>query len=70
MSVSWPMAEALFANDDAEPAKRRAAMDAKGKGAWKPTGRKREVTTALKAYAALATSAAKGAVRDVGLVGG
>ncbi|MDX3809188.1 MAG: dihydroxy-acid dehydratase, partial [Bosea sp. (in: a-proteobacteria)] len=47
-------------------AHRRAAMEAKGKDAWKPTApRKRKVSTALKAYAAMATSAAKGAVRAV-----
>lgn len=51
---------------DEELARRRAAMEAKGKGAWKPAApRKRKVTTALKAYAALATSAAKGAVRAI-----
>ena len=44
----------------------RSAMDAKGKDAWKPAApRKRKVSTALKAYAALATSAAKGAVRAI-----
>ncbi len=51
---------------DEEIARRRAAMEAKGKAAWKPEApRKRKVTTALRAYAALATSAAKGAVRQV-----
>ena len=41
---------------------RRAAQDAKG---WKPaTPRPRKVSIALKAYAAFATSADKGAVRD------
>jgi len=45
---------------------RRASMQAKGKDAWKPVGRKREVSKALKAYAALTTSADKGAVRDLG----
>ena len=49
-----------------ELAKRRAAMEAKGAGAWQPTEiRKRQVSSALKAYAALATSASRGAVRDV-----
>ncbi len=43
---------------------RRKDMDAKGKAGWKPT-RDRVVSTALNAYAALTTSAAKGAVRDV-----
>ncbi|MFG1270416.1 dihydroxy-acid dehydratase [Xanthobacter sp. DSM 14520] len=44
---------------------RRAAMEAKGDAAWKPTDRKRVVSQALQAYAALTTSAARGAVRDV-----
>ena len=39
---------------EAELAKRRAAMEARGKDAWKPIEkRKRKITTALKAYAAL-----------------
>ena len=47
---------------DAEMAARRTEQDKLG---WKPAHpRKRKVTTALKAYAALVTSAAKGAVRD------
>jgi dihydroxy-acid dehydratase len=45
---------------------RRAAMLAKGKDAWTPVGRQRQVSQALRAYAALTTSAARGAVRDVG----
>ena len=45
--------------------RRRAAMEAKGKAAWQPVGRKRKVSTALRAYAALATSASRGAVREV-----
>jgi len=51
---------------EAEIARRRAAMEAKGDAAWKPGKRHRKVSTALKAYAAFTTSAAKGAVRDVG----
>ncbi|THD48320.1 MAG: dihydroxy-acid dehydratase [Bradyrhizobium sp.] len=51
---------------DAELAKRRAAMEAKGKDAWKPAkARPRKVSQALRAYAAFATSAARGAVREV-----
>ena len=46
-------------------AERRVAMEAKGGDAWQPVGREREVSLALKAYAALTTSASKGAVRDV-----
>jgi len=48
-----------------ELARRRTAMDAKGPDAWQPQPRPRHVTQALKAYAALTTSAARGAVRDV-----
>ncbi len=49
-----------------ELAHRRAAMDQKGKDAWKPAEpRPRKVSAALKAYALLATSADKGAVRDL-----
>ncbi len=50
---------------DAELTARRAAMEAKGKGAWKPVNRERVVSAALKAYAAMTTSASRGAVRDV-----
>lgn len=48
-----------------ELANRRAAMEAKGDAAWTPASRKRVVSQALQAYAALTTSAARGAVRDV-----
>jgi dihydroxy-acid dehydratase len=47
-------------------AARRAAMEAKGDAAWLPAEpRQRHVSSALRAYAAMATSAARGAVRDV-----
>lgn len=46
-------------------AERRSAMNAKGDSAWKPVNRERVVSQALWAYAALTTSAAKGAVRDI-----
>ena len=51
---------------DDELAKRRAAMDAKGSDGWKPVeDRPRKVSAALKAYAAMVTSADRGAVRDI-----
>jgi dihydroxy-acid dehydratase len=50
---------------DQELARRRDAMKARGEGAWKPVNRNRRVSTALQAYAALTTSAARGAVRQV-----
>ncbi|MEW8008246.1 MAG: dihydroxy-acid dehydratase [Candidatus Thiodiazotropha endolucinida] len=43
---------------------RRETMIARGNQAWQPVGRERTVSQALKAYAALTTSAARGAVRD------
>ena len=55
--------------DDAELARRRTEMDARGAKAWKPVGRKRVVSPALKAYAAMTTNAARGAVRDVSQLG-
>jgi dihydroxy-acid dehydratase len=50
---------------DAELIKRRAAMEARGDKAWQPVNRERYVSQALQAYAALATSADRGAVRDL-----
>ncbi|MGL4186361.1 MAG: dihydroxy-acid dehydratase, partial [Thiotrichaceae bacterium] len=50
---------------DEELASRRSAMQAKGNQAWKPVNRDRQVSAALKAYAAMTTSASRGAVRDV-----
>lgn len=47
---------------------RREAMDTKGASAWKPVNRDRTVSAALRAYAAMTTSASKGAIRDVSQV--
>jgi dihydroxy-acid dehydratase len=44
---------------------RRRDMEARGASAWQPEHRERVVSTALRAYAALTTSAARGAVRDL-----
>ncbi len=49
--------------DDAELDRRRAAVQASG--GYRPRDRDRAVSPALRAYAAMATSADKGAVRDV-----
>ncbi|RWN38271.1 dihydroxy-acid dehydratase [Mesorhizobium sp.] len=66
IEIDIPNRTIRLAVDDAELAARRAAMEAKGAAAWKPVEqRKRKVTMALRAYAAMATSAAKGAVRYV-----
>ncbi|MDB4583779.1 dihydroxy-acid dehydratase [Draconibacterium sp.] len=48
---------------DKELAERRKAEEAKGKEAFSPVGRKRNVSKALKAYARLVSAADKGAVR-------
>jgi dihydroxy-acid dehydratase len=66
IEIDIPNRSIRLAVPDDVLAKRRAAMIARGDKAWKPTEqRKRKVTTALKAYAALTTSAAKGAVRII-----
>ncbi|RTL90652.1 dihydroxy-acid dehydratase [Ancylobacter aquaticus] len=63
IEIDIPNRRIHLAVDEAELAARREEQQAKG---WVPAEpRKRNVTTALKAYAALATSAAKGAVRQV-----
>jgi dihydroxy-acid dehydratase len=50
---------------DADLARRRTAMEAKGSDAWKPVNRQRYVSQALQVYAAFTTSADRGAVRDI-----
>ena len=63
IEIDIPNRSIRLAVPDDEIARRRAAADAAG---WKPREtRKRKVTTALRAYAAMATSAARGAVRVV-----
>jgi dihydroxy-acid dehydratase len=54
-----------LAISEADLSARRVAMEAKGEQAWLPIGRERVVSQALQAYAALTTSAARGAVRDL-----
>ena len=53
---------------DQELDQRRAEMEGRGTAAWKPENRQRVVSPALRAYAALTTSASRGAVRDVSQV--
>ncbi|MBN9888845.1 dihydroxy-acid dehydratase [Salipiger abyssi] len=63
IEIDIPARKINLAVDDAVLAERRTARDAKG---WQPDEkRKRKVSKALKAYAALTTSAAKGAVRQI-----
>jgi dihydroxy-acid dehydratase len=65
VEIDIPHRSIRLAVSDAELADRRAEMQAKGEGAWKPVGRNRAVSQALRAYAAMTTSAARGAVRDL-----
>ncbi|MCA7900105.1 dihydroxy-acid dehydratase [Burkholderia cepacia] len=54
----------VLVSDD-ELRRRRAAMEERGVRAWQPEKRQRRVSGALRAYAAMTTSAARGAVRIV-----
>ena len=66
IEIDIPNRKIHLAVSETELDARRTAMAAKGADAWKPEEkRKRKVTTALRAYASMATSAAKGAVRHV-----
>jgi dihydroxy-acid dehydratase len=63
IEIDIPARTIHLAVSDEVLAERRAAQDAKG---WKPKRpRPRVVSQALKAYAAMTTSAARGAVRDL-----
>ncbi|MEE2002056.1 dihydroxy-acid dehydratase [Alkalimonas sp. MEB108] len=65
IEIDIPGRKIAIAISDDELAERRATMEAKGAKAWKPLDRQRVVSNALKAYAMLASSADKGAVRDL-----
>nr|MCU0767453.1 dihydroxy-acid dehydratase [Gammaproteobacteria bacterium] len=70
IEIDIPNRRIHLAVPDAELDRRLAAMEARGDDAWKPVGRARPVSPALRAYAAMTTSAARGAVRDVSQVEG
>ncbi len=66
IEIDIPNRTIHLAVTDEELAHRRAKMEARGAAAWQPTEqRPRKVSAALQAYAAMTTSAARGAVRDV-----
>ncbi|NTW85772.1 MAG: dihydroxy-acid dehydratase [Holophagaceae bacterium] len=66
IEIDIPARSIRLAVSDDELARRRAAMEAKGDAAWQPAKpRARKVSAALQAYALMATSADRGAVRDV-----
>ena len=63
IEIDIPNRTINLAVNEQELGRRRAAQDALG---WKPAKeRPRKVSVALKAYAAMTTSAARGAVRDI-----
>jgi dihydroxy-acid dehydratase len=62
IEINIPERSLHLAVDDEVLAARRAARDAAG---WQPEGRDRPVSAALRAYAAMALSADKGAARHV-----
>ena len=65
IEIDIPGRSIHLAVSDEELQARRDDMDARGDQAWQPVNRDRQVSQALRAYAALATSADRGAVRDV-----
>jgi dihydroxy-acid dehydratase len=70
IQIDIPNRTINVALSDEELQQRRAEMEARGDTAWQPAvERPRKVSTALKAYAMLTTSADKGAVRDLNKIG-
>ena len=67
IEIDIPSRTINLAVSDAELERRRSSQDAAG---WQPAEpRPRQVSTALRAYAAMSTSADRGAVRDLSLLG-
>ncbi len=65
IEIDIPNRRIHLAVENSVLARRRQAMEARGAAAWKPAKRERTVSAALQAYAAMATSADMGAVRDI-----
>ena len=66
IEIDIPNRTINLAISDKEMEQRREDMNARGKTAWQPIEKRpRKITSALRAYAALTTSADKGAVRNV-----
>jgi dihydroxy-acid dehydratase len=68
IEIDIPQRSIRLVVDDAVLAARRSAMEARGEQAWRPGERQRVVSKALQAYALFATSADRGAVRDLSQV--
>ncbi|MEQ1666989.1 MAG: dihydroxy-acid dehydratase [Sulfuriferula sp.] len=65
IEIDIPKRTIHLAVSDEVLAARRVDMDNRGHHAWQPVNRNRAVSVALRAYAAMTTSAATGAIRDV-----
>ncbi|ADL54341.1 dihydroxy-acid dehydratase [Gallionella capsiferriformans] len=65
IEIDIPNRSIVLSISDEEMVRRRTEMASRGRLAWKPVSRDRQVSVALRAYAAMTTSADKGAVRDV-----
>ena len=64
IEIDIPARTIDVAVSDSELAARRAEEEARGKSAFTPRRRNRQVSKALKAYASMVTSADKGGVRE------
>ncbi len=65
ITIDIPRRRITLEVSESELTRRRQEMDLRGGYAWKPVDRDRPISAALQTYAALATSADVGAVRDV-----
>ena len=65
IEIDIPNRRIHLAVSDQELSARRVDMESRKAQAWKPKARKRQVSPALQAYAAMTTSADTGAVRDI-----
>ncbi|RKO75187.1 dihydroxy-acid dehydratase [Pectobacterium parmentieri] len=70
IAIDIPSRSIVLDVAESELASRRETELARGDAAWTPHNRERQVSFALRAYASLATSADKGAVRDKSKLGG
>ncbi|CAK9886453.1 MAG: Dihydroxy-acid dehydratase [Candidatus Erwinia impunctatus] len=70
IDINIPQRGIVLDVSDEELQQRRQQQLARGEAAYTPVDRQREVSFALRAYALLATSADKGAVRDKTKLGG
>ena len=64
LEIDIPRRSIRLCVSEAELERRRSVMESRGPAAWKPASRQRTVSKALRAYAAMATSASRGAVRE------